>query len=341
MPKVFISFLLDQLDNDFIDVFFVLDNEMKKKTMDGLGIVKSAMPVSVTTEDKLWKKCKLGKENGYQLIKTVMFLLGVNLGLRGGGNEHKRLRRSGFGPQVIVTQYSDGFKCLKFTEDPQSKTHQGGISSRVTPPNIIYAYPNYEQVDKCPVRLYEKYTRLLPESRKNGCLYMHAHKRPTTNVWYVDYPLGINHTTPIIKELVQSISITEVNYKNQSLRATMTTRMYDENQDEGLIQEFTGHRSTCVHRYKHASDALKCKASKRVQGAKKCFVSKLYKSKVSDKSSIFKKIEKNDVSKVKVNGDHSTDSNLDFMLSQSLHTFSDKSIEMAQKNQKEAPTAMK
>ena len=135
---------------------------MKKCTSEGLGVVKSATPVSISTEDKLWKEGQLGEANGYQLVETVMFLLGLNLDLR-GGNEHKRLRRLGFNPQIIVTHDNDCFKCLQYTEDAQSKTHQGGISSRYAQPRVINVYPNYKQVDRCPVRLYyKKYISLLP-----------------------------------------------------------------------------------------------------------------------------------------------------------------------------------
>ena len=48
----------------------------------------------------------------------------------------------------------------------------------------------------------------------------------------------------------------------------MATRMCGANQDEQLIQDFTGHRSNCVRRYKHASDAIKRQASNIIQGAK-------------------------------------------------------------------------
>ena len=49
---------------------------------------------------------------------TVLFLLGVNLGLR-GGNAHKHLHRLGFDLQIMVITDSDGCKCLQFKEDAQ------------------------------------------------------------------------------------------------------------------------------------------------------------------------------------------------------------------------------
>ena len=59
----------------------------------------------------------------------------------------------------------------------------------------------------------------------------------------------------------------------------MAMHMYDGNQDEQLIQEFMGHRSLCVRRYKHASDAIKRKASRIKQGPMKCVAAKLSQNK--------------------------------------------------------------
>ena len=61
---------------------------------------------------------------------------------------------------------------------------------------------------------------------------MHARKKPSAKCWYLDYPLGINTITPLVKELVHSVGVTNGNFKNQSLRTTMATRMYDQNQDK-------------------------------------------------------------------------------------------------------------
>ena len=155
-----IWFILDHSDYDFLDVFYVLDNEMKRPTAKELGVVKVTTPISIAVEDKLWKEGKLEEENGTMLVQTVLFLLGVNLGLR-GGNEHKHLCRPGFNEQIRVVHDNDRFKCLQFTEDAQGKTHQGGISSVVGKPRVINVYPNYENSDLCPVRLYEKYVSLL------------------------------------------------------------------------------------------------------------------------------------------------------------------------------------
>ena len=56
---------------------------------------------------------------------------------------------------------------------------------------------------------------------------------------------------------------------NHSLRATTTTRLYDNNVDEQLICETTGHRSTAVHKYKSTSAEQKEHKSAILHGNKK------------------------------------------------------------------------
>ena len=104
----------------------------------------------------------------------------------------------------------------------------------------------------------------------------------------------------------------------------MATRMYDGNQDEQLIQEFTGHHSNCVRRYKHASDRIKHKASHIIQGAKRCIASKLSQKKDKKKAEVIKTSK----SKVESNSD------AEFMSSQSLCTFQGKPIENGPKEAK-------
>ena len=109
--------------------------------------------------------------------------------------------------------------------------------------------------------MYKKYISLLPTTRKNR-------KKAIGKVWFLDYPLGINTVTPLVKELVHSVGVTNGNFKDQSLRAMMATCMYDGNEDEQLIQEIMRRQSNCIRRYKHASDRIKHQASHIIQGAK-------------------------------------------------------------------------
>ena len=152
---------------------------------------------------------------------------------------------------------------------------------------------------------------------------MHAKKKPSAKCWYLDYPLGINTITPLVKELVHSVGVTDGNYRNQSLCATMATHMYNQGQDEELIQEFTGHMSNSVRRYKHASDAIKRKASRIIQGAKNCFMLNLSQKKKKRSPSVSKVVAK---SSKHHEASESSNSDQEFMLSQNLRSYKGNTI---------------
>ena len=61
--------------------------------MNNIGMVKKqAGMITDNNQNDLWGKGILSEENPDQLHSTVLFLLGLNLGLR-GGDEHYALRR--------------------------------------------------------------------------------------------------------------------------------------------------------------------------------------------------------------------------------------------------------
>ena len=83
--------LLD--DKEFSEVRNVLDNVMKERAKLNIGVVKKqAAYIPQELENSLWEKNVLGEASPDQLRDTVLFLLGINLGLR-AGDEHYDLRR--------------------------------------------------------------------------------------------------------------------------------------------------------------------------------------------------------------------------------------------------------
>ena len=96
---------------------------MKDLTEKGKGVVQSATPITSAMEEKMWTSSVLAEHSPSQLVDTVMFLLSLNLALR-GGDEQKCLRCSGFNPQITVSKDSDGVKCLVYREDPKHKTNK-------------------------------------------------------------------------------------------------------------------------------------------------------------------------------------------------------------------------
>ena len=82
-------------DVEFKEVRVVLDNVMKQHAEANVGMVKKQacfMPFEV--ENELWQKGVLGEDNRDKLRSTVLFLVGLNCGLR-AGDEHYELRRDG------------------------------------------------------------------------------------------------------------------------------------------------------------------------------------------------------------------------------------------------------
>ena len=167
--------------------------------------------------------------------------------------------------QITVGFNDDNVKCLIFRDDAKSKTNQGGLTHAFMQPKVvqIYAHPNTAH---CPIRLYEKYIGLLPETKKYDALYMHPKVHCVPNCWYIDRPMGIVQITPTFKRLCKIIGKTDKKYVNQSLRATNATRMTDEHIDTQMIKDFTGHRSNAVEGYKHINDNVHHHASSVIQG---------------------------------------------------------------------------
>ena len=80
-------------DIEFIHVKTVLDNIMKERCAQNIRTnTKQAGFIPLQYERDLWSKNILGEDTPDKLHNTVLFLLGINVGLR-AGDEHYDLRR--------------------------------------------------------------------------------------------------------------------------------------------------------------------------------------------------------------------------------------------------------
>ena len=93
--------LLDPQCHDFSALRNVVDNLMRERTAAGLGTRISSDVISLGMEDKLFFQGILGEDTPEKLLKTLIYMLGLHLALR-GGVEHTRLRRPGFNCQITV-----------------------------------------------------------------------------------------------------------------------------------------------------------------------------------------------------------------------------------------------
>ncbi len=237
-------------DKEFVVLKNTLDTRMKELSSQGIRVRrKQDEVISEADEETLWKSV-LGEDTPQKLLDTVLYLFGLHFALR-VGQEHRNLR---YGPesQITVQQDAAGRRFLRYTEDV-SKNRQGGLKHRRVTPKSVDAYENEAYPDQCIVRLYKKYVFHRPPHCQNDAFYLRPLDNPSGDVWYARQPLGIHVISKTVGRLCQSAGITGY-HTNHSLRATTASRLYQQNFDEQLISETTGHRSNAVRRYKRTTD---------------------------------------------------------------------------------------
>ena len=97
--------------------------------LNNIGIVKEqAGMISLDIESQLWESGVLWEETPDQLRSTVLFILGLNLGLC-AGDEHYALHRDtkDNASQLSFKKNYKGANCLVYQEDNVTKTNDGGF----------------------------------------------------------------------------------------------------------------------------------------------------------------------------------------------------------------------
>ena len=251
-------------DEKFRDLKYTLDNVMKQRNSQLVGYgVRKAEVLSPIDQDILWSMGILGIDYPDQLLNTVVFMIGLSCALR-AGQEHRKLRSIPFRSQFSWHVGDDGLHYIRYTEDLTSKSNQGGLKHRKVSAKVvnIHAIPGSP---RCPVQILGKYFSLLPDNRTCHSLYLQPKKKYTPNCWYVDKAVGINKLQSVVREMCAKAGLPG-HYTNHSLRATAATRLYNNNFDEQVIQELTGHCSVAVREYKRTSIGQKRSASSCVMG---------------------------------------------------------------------------
>ena len=145
--------LLD--DPAFDEMRTVLDNVMRERTEQNIGVVKrQAGLITFEHENSLWLKGVLGEDTPDKLCNTVLFLLGINAQLR-AVEEHYYLRCDTPDEKVQLSFVSNprGIKCVVYQEDTVTKTHNGGLKDMHHDRKTVWIYPNEINCNRCPVRL--------------------------------------------------------------------------------------------------------------------------------------------------------------------------------------------
>ena len=251
-------------DQDFSSIKWSLDNLMKKRTTEGVGMsVKKAQILSVSDEEYLWSLGLLGRHNPQVLLNTEVFMIGKGFALH-AGKEHQGLRSPPFNSQLELMRDDQGYWFIRYSEEIGFKTNKGGLKHRKVEPKEVDMYA-IENAERCPIHLIIHYLSLLPKERRCKSMYLQPKKKFNDLCWYLDRPVGVHKLRDVVKDLCEKAKLPG-HYTNHSLRSSAATSMYRGNIDEQLIQEITGHRSLAVHSYKHTCSSQRKIASNIIFG---------------------------------------------------------------------------
>jgi integrase len=200
----------------------------------------------------MWINNILGEDNPHHLVHTMIYLLGMNLILR-GRLEHRQLQWDNFELHENVIVY----------REHASKCNVGGIKGRQFKGKVVYIYANPAVPLRCPVRLFKKYASLCPPDREpNSPFYL---KKFSNTLGYSKVPLSLNTIAKATSSLMQRTNV-EGFFTNHSLRRSAITRLYNEGIDEKRICETSGHRSTAVSEYEMTGENMRQEISQAIQG---------------------------------------------------------------------------
>jgi hypothetical protein len=171
-------------DNEFKNVRLVLNDEMKNLMKLGVGLKnEKSNVISVEVEDTLWRDNILNIDDPYSLLHTLIYVLGINLCLR-GRQEHRNLTWKNF--KIMPNG------CLSFKESI-SKNNSGGIKNKKIKSKCVEIFQNLDNSYRCPIMIFNKYKSLCPKDiAETDPLYLTPLKKITEYCWYSKNPVGIN-----------------------------------------------------------------------------------------------------------------------------------------------------
>ena len=188
----------------------------------------------------MWSAGVLGDSSPEILMKTLYFYIGKLFGLR--AVEHRMLRLDNF---VI------GDNEITYLENV-SKTYHGGLKDLKKSRRNVTHYCHRDGQSEhtiCLVKLFKKYMTMVSGlSRRNEAFYFRPSKR---SYKFEDYPVGIHTLNAILPSLTKGAALERKTA--HSLRATCASTLFQNNLDEKLIRERTGHISNALFKYEKAS----------------------------------------------------------------------------------------
>ena len=230
----------------------VLDAEMKVLHAcageDYAGKAAKAEREAITEEEEkeMWHAGVLGDKSPNTLLNTLYFYIGKLFGL--GASEHPMFRLHNF----VVSE-----NAVSFVENV-SKTYHGGLKDLKRNATNVKHYCHRDE-DKehnpCIVKLFKKYTSMISDlSRRNDAFYFRPSK---TSYKFEDVPVRIHKLNSILPSLTTAAGLKRRTAHSLGVRCGST--LLQNNVEEKLIRERTGHISNALFRYeKPCEEQIKC-----------------------------------------------------------------------------------
>ena len=102
-----------------------------------------------------------------------------------------------------------------------------------------------DRPERCPLHVILWYLSLLLKTRTCQAFYLQPHKKFFGKAWFLNRPAGINKLWNVVGEMYKEAGLPG-HYTNHSLHSTAAMKMYQNDLDEQLIMEITGHHSLAV-----------------------------------------------------------------------------------------------
>ncbi|XP_031573097.1 zinc finger MYM-type protein 4-like [Actinia tenebrosa] len=237
--------LLSQNDRRLNIFRRALDAEMRQATQHGVGIQsKMAEREEITEEDEaaFWKMGLLGCHSANSLLKTIYFYNGKLFGLR--SNEHRNLRCSNFRIDSESVTYDESV----------SKTYHGGLKDLKYKPRVVKHVccagkdANHQP---CLVNCFATYMEKIKHLAKNIDAFYFKPNANTQDNTFCRSPVGINTLNKILPNLCEEAGMERKT--SHCLRITCASRLFQNQVDEKLIRDRTGHRSNALLKYEKSS----------------------------------------------------------------------------------------
>ena len=218
---------------------------MRQATQEGAGVQsKMEERKEITEEDeaRFWNMGLMGCQSSWSLLRTIYFYNGKLFGLR--SKDHRNLRCYNF----RIDSESVTF------DESVSKTYHGGLKDLKYKPRVIKHVcctdkdPNHQPcIVNCFATYLEKVKHLAAGTE---AFYFKANPNPQVFA-FCNSPIGINTLNKILPDLCEEAGLERKT--SHSLRITCTTRLFQNQVEEKLIRDRTGHRSNALFKYEKSS----------------------------------------------------------------------------------------